>query len=100
MSAENADYEDGEVGSERVPYEYAPGLHISTGSKAEGYPCPKDGTVMELIDTDRAKGAWCPKCHTVWTEVGEIPAPCTCEAVPWAPCLAHQPFPGRRAEDG
>lgn len=34
-----------------------------------GYPCPKDGTPLVLIEQ---RGAWCPKCHTVWREVGEV----------------------------
>lgn len=35
---------------------------------AKGYPCPKDGTVLTLLDG----GAWCPQCHTVWREAGEV----------------------------
>lgn len=40
-----------------------------------GYPCPKDGAILLLIDKTAeggSKGAWCPKCHTVWQEVGEV----------------------------
>src|SRR5689334_1804989 len=47
-------------------------LDISVGSIADGYPCPKDGTTLELIE---GKGAWCSKCHTVWTEVDEVEMP-------------------------
>lgn len=41
----------------------------SVGSIAEGYPCPKDGTAMELF----AGGAWCPTCRTAWREIANIP---------------------------
>jgi hypothetical protein len=33
-----------------------------------GYPCPKDGTLLALLDG----GAWCPQCHTLWREIGEV----------------------------
>jgi hypothetical protein len=36
---------------------------------ARGFPCPKDGTILTLLPG----GAWCPECHTVWREKGEIP---------------------------
>lgn len=42
---------------------------VATGSKAQGYPCPKDGATLTLIDD---LGAWCPTCHTVWRQVDEI----------------------------
>lgn len=57
------------------------GLAISTND-VNGYPCPKDGTVLELIDmTARGgrKGAWCPLCRTVWEESDECPG---CGIVP------------------
>jgi hypothetical protein len=42
----------------------------------QGYPCPKDGTPLQLIagkpGVPGSKGAWCPHCHTVWREVGEV----------------------------
>jgi hypothetical protein len=34
----------------------------------KGYPCPKDGAVMTIVEN----GAWCPTCHTVWREIGEV----------------------------
>lgn len=34
----------------------------------KGYPCPKDGSVLTIMEG----GAWCPKCHTVWREIGEV----------------------------
>lgn len=40
----------------------------SIGSRGAGYPCPKDDEKLELLDG----GAWCPKCHTLWREVGEV----------------------------
>lgn len=47
-------------------------MAVSVGSKAEGYPCPKDGAVLALIETTAGgRGAWCPTCHTVWVEIGE-----------------------------
>ena len=49
------------------------GLAISVNG-ADGYPCPKDGTTLELIDTTGQKGAWCPLCHSVWAELAEFPA--------------------------
>lgn len=49
-------------------------LGVSIGSKAEGYPCPKDGATVQLItDNGRDLGAWCPECHTVWRELDEVP---------------------------
>jgi len=53
---------------------------VSIGSKAEGYPCPKDGAALTLL----AAGAWCPECHTVWREADEVSmkdldrVPCVC----------------------
>lgn len=38
------------------------------GSVAEGYPCPKDGTPLTLLDG----GAWCSTCHTVWRQADEV----------------------------
>lgn len=35
------------------------------------FPCPRDGTTLRML----AGGAWCPKCHTVWRESGEIVVP-------------------------
>ena len=32
------------------------------------YPCPKDGTVLALLQG----GAWCPVCHTVWRQTDEV----------------------------
>ena len=47
----------------------------SVGSVAEGYPCPKDGTTLMLIEDKtgerRHLGGWCPQCHTVWRELLE-----------------------------
>lgn len=37
-----------------------------------GYPCPKDGDVLLLLNGVGVKGAWCPKCHTLWREEGEV----------------------------
>lgn len=42
--------------------------NMSVGSKATGYPCPKDGATLTLIEG----GAWCPTCHTVWREFDEV----------------------------
>lgn len=44
-----------------------PRLGVSINDEA-GYPCPKDGTVLALVKG----GAWCSKCHTVWSEVDEV----------------------------
>lgn len=41
----------------------------SIGSVSAGYPCPKDGATLTLMDG----GAWCEKCKTVWRETGEVP---------------------------
>lgn len=41
---------------------------VSIGSKAKGYPCPKDGELLILLP----RGAWCPLCHTVWREADEV----------------------------
>ncbi len=46
--------------------------YVSVGDVQSGYPCPKDGTVLELID---GKGAWCPTCHTVYVELATVPLP-------------------------
>lgn len=40
---------------------------VSTNDE-NGYPCPKDGAVLTIIEG----GAWCPECHTVWREIGEV----------------------------
>lgn len=50
---------------------------VSTGDVVHGYPCPKDGTTLRLIDAQarpvvRAPGAWCPECHTVWRLLDEV----------------------------
>ncbi len=48
---------------------------VSTGDPRNGYPCPTCSTTLLLIDkTDvgGSKGAWCPNCHTVWTEINEV----------------------------
>lgn len=42
---------------------------VSTGSIGAGYPCPKDGATLTLLDL----GAWCPECHTVRRVVDEVP---------------------------
>jgi hypothetical protein len=44
-----------------------PRLGVSINDET-GYPCPKDGTVLALVEG----GAWCPKCHTVWRQVDEV----------------------------
>jgi uncharacterized Zn finger protein (UPF0148 family) len=41
---------------------------VSIGDVVNGYPCPKDGSTLTLIDG----GAWCPECHTVWREADEV----------------------------
>jgi hypothetical protein len=41
---------------------------VTIGSKRDGYPCPKDGTMLDLMPG----GGWCPECHTVWREAGEV----------------------------
>lgn len=48
--------------------EWTPRIDVSVGDYANGYPCPKDGATMTLL----SGGAWCPKCKTVWRQVGEI----------------------------
>lgn len=42
----------------------------SFGDQVNGYPCPKDGATLVLLDD---LGAWCPECHTVWRQVDEVP---------------------------
>jgi hypothetical protein len=42
-------------------------MSLSTNDE-RGYPCPKDGTILTLMEG----GAWCPECKTVWREVGEV----------------------------
>jgi hypothetical protein len=54
-------------------YEQWPDPQVSIGSKAEGYPCPKDGAALTLIETDNGvPGAWCPTCHTTWLQTDEV----------------------------
>lgn len=61
------------------------GIGVSIND-ATGYPCPKDGAVLTLIEKempvgglleDRREvvriGAWCPECHTVWREADDVP---------------------------
>jgi uncharacterized Zn finger protein (UPF0148 family) len=43
-------------------------VEVSVGDVRNGYPCPKDGTTLTLLDG----GAWCPECQTVWAEIGEV----------------------------
>ena len=43
-------------------------MHVSIGNETTGYPCPRDGATLELLDG----GAWCPLCHTVWLEADDI----------------------------
>lgn len=62
-------------------------LDISVGSIADGYPCPKDGTTLELIE---GKGAWCSTCHTVWTEVDEVTLD-----LPGGGCAARDTYHGQ-----
>ncbi len=57
-----------DTSGDNVEYERWPGLVPSEGSVAEGYPCPKDGATLTLMQN----GAWCPTCHTVWREVAEV----------------------------
>lgn len=47
---------------------------VSIGDVRNGYPCPKDGTTLTLIDAtpDRDPGAWCPDCLTLWRLLDEV----------------------------
>jgi hypothetical protein len=63
-------WEDGD-GVDQCPCH---GPQVSVGSKAEGYPCPKDGATLTLITVHNGySGAWCPECHTTWLEADEVP---------------------------
>lgn len=42
-------------------------VSLATGE----FPCPRDGMTLTLL----VSGAWCPQCHTVWRESGEIVVP-------------------------
>lgn len=44
---------------------------LSVGMPTGEFPCPHDGTVLVMLPG----GAWCPKCHTVWRESGEVSVP-------------------------
>lgn len=44
---------------------------LSVGMLTGEFPCPRDGTILAMLPG----GAWCPKCHTVWRESGEIAVP-------------------------